>query len=143
MTIKDLNELYFKEFPAEEEEKILLEGISSEAYKIRGMGKIIPFSFFVKNPKGRIFAGIKGFSFYGCLSIDSLWVAPEYRKRGWGKRLMEEAEKLGKERKCMFAATTTMDWEALEFYQKLHYLIDYVRPGFEKNSKMFFLRKKF
>ena len=36
---------------------------------------------------------------------------------------------------------TTMDWEALPFYQKLGYQIEYVREGYEKDSKMFVLRK--
>jgi hypothetical protein len=35
-----------------------------------------------------------------------------------------------------------MDWEALPFYQKLGYEVEFTREGFQKNSKMYFLRKE-
>jgi hypothetical protein len=36
---------------------------------------------------------------------------------------------------------TTMDWEALPFYKKLGYQIEYVREGYENASRQFLLRK--
>jgi ribosomal protein S18 acetylase RimI-like enzyme len=71
-----------------------------------------------------------------------LWISEEVRHQGWGRKLMEEAEKLGKERKCSFATVNTMDWEALTFYQKLGYTIEFIREGFEHHSIMYFLRKQ-
>jgi len=44
--------------------------------------------------------------------------------------------------RSIFATVNTMDWEALSFYQKLGYNIEFTREGFEKDSKMFMLRKK-
>jgi hypothetical protein len=35
-----------------------------------------------------------------------------------------------------------MGWEALPFYQKLGYSIEFVREGFEKESKMYMLRRE-
>ncbi len=35
-----------------------------------------------------------------------------------------------------------MDWEALPFYQKLGYSIEFVREGYNRASKMYMLRKK-
>jgi ribosomal protein S18 acetylase RimI-like enzyme len=40
-----------------------------------------------------------------------------------------------------FVTLTTMDWEALPFYRKLGYEVEFVREGYEKNSKMYALRK--
>ncbi len=56
-------------------------------------------------------------------------------------QLMLEAEKIGKERNALFATVNTIDWEALPFYQKLGYDVEFTREGYEKKSKMFFLRK--
>lgn len=36
-----------------------------------------------------------------------------------------------------------MDWEALGFYQKLGFIIEFERRGFLKDSVFYFLRKKF
>ena len=106
------------------------------------MSPIQSYAFFLRNSTSTILGGIKGTSYYGCLYIDSLWITPALRNKGWGFQLMHEAEKLGKGRNCSFVSLTTMDWEALLFYQKLGYEIEYTREGFEKNSKMFVLRKK-
>jgi ribosomal protein S18 acetylase RimI-like enzyme len=57
------------------------------------------------------------------------------------KKLIHAAEELALERKSTFMTVSTMDWEALPFYQKIGYEIEFVREGFEKDSKMFFLRK--
>lgn len=52
------------------------------------------------------------------------------------------SEKIARERKCTFATVNTMDWEALPFYQKLGYSIEFVREGYDKASKMYLLRKE-
>ena len=52
-----------------------------------------------------------------------------------------EAEKIGREHGALFVTLNTMDWEALPFYQKLGYSIEFTREGYEKKSKMFMLRK--
>ncbi len=133
----------YSEQPTLEEESVLLEGIKHEAAKAKGLTAITPFAFFMRDDHNTIVAGIKGASYYGCLYIDSLWVSPKYRNRGWGSELVRKSEKLAHERKCTFISLTTMDWEALPFYQKLGYQIEYVREGYEKSSKMYVLRKNF
>ena len=52
-----------------------------------------------------------------------------------------KAEELGKKREATFVTVHTMDWEGLLFYQKLEYVIEFVREGYEKDSRMFLLRK--
>ena len=75
--------------------------------------------------------------------MDSLWITPPLRHQGWGTKLMKEAEKIGKERGVRFVTVNTMDWEALPFYKKLGYSVEFTREGYDKNSKMFMLRKAF
>lgn len=128
--------IYYKEHASIKEEAVLIEGIIQEAAKAKGLSRVRSFAFFIV-----ILAGVKGATIYGCLYVDLLWVAPEFRQKGWGSELIHECEKLGVERQCTFASLTTMDWEALPFYQKLGYQIEFTREGFEKNSKMYFLRK--
>jgi ribosomal protein S18 acetylase RimI-like enzyme len=56
-------------------------------------------------------------------------------------KLMEAAQKLAKESGCNFMAVNTMDWEALDFYKKLGFYVEFERRGFDKNSIFYFLRK--
>ena len=139
--MKEQYPISYQEQATAEEESILFEGVVQAAASAKGMSRIRPFAFFIKDGSKAILAGVKGVSLYGCLYVDMLWVAPDIRHRGLGSQLIDACEKLGRERHCTFVSLTTMDWEALPFYQKLGYEIEFVRDGYEKNSKMYLLRK--
>jgi ribosomal protein S18 acetylase RimI-like enzyme len=122
-------------------EKILFQGVSDNAFRAKGLPPIRPFSIFIKDQKQNVLGGVTGTTYYGCLYVDTLWVHETLHRQGWGKRLMHEAEKVGKERGAFFSTVNTMDWEALPFYEKLGYSIEFIREGYEKDSKMIMLRK--
>lgn len=122
-------------------EKLLADGINTQAYLLRKMPPIQEFSVELRNLDRHIIGGATGASVFGNLYVDMLWVAPHVRAQGWGTQVMRQAETIGKERGCCFATVNTMDWQALPFYQKLGYTIEFTREGFEKEAKMFFLRK--
>lgn len=140
MTNKNLILDHHITIPAEYE-GLLFKGISDYALEKKGLSPIQPFSIFIKDQNSHILGGIAGATFYGSMYIDSLWIDKSLRHQGWGTKLMQEAEKIGKERKAMFATVHTMDWEGLAFYQKLGYSIEFIREGYVKDSKMYMLRK--
>lgn len=125
-----------------QDEQVLFDGICDDAAKKKGMERIKPFGVYIKDHNQSVLGGACGVTYYGCLYVDMLWVEESIRKQGFGKKIMEEAEKIGKERHCTFATLNTMDWEAWPFYQKLGYRIDFVREGYDKGSKMYMLRKE-
>lgn len=131
---------HYTSIPKEYEE-VLYHGISKRAFQAKGLSSIRPFSIFIKDQKEQVLGGASGTLFYGSLYVDSLWVDETLRNQGWGKKLMYEAEKIGREHGALFVTLNTMDWEALPFYQKLGYSIEFTREGYEKGSKMFMLRK--
>jgi ribosomal protein S18 acetylase RimI-like enzyme len=53
--------------------------------------------------------------------VKFLWVAETYRGRGWGKSLMEAAEKEARRRGVRNAYVDTFSFQAPEFYRKLGY----------------------
>lgn len=122
-------------------EEVLYRGISERAFQAKKLSPIRPFGIFIKDQKGQVLGGASGALFYGSVHVDSLWIDENLRNQGWGKRLMHEAEKRGREHGATFATVNTMDWEALLFYQKLGYVIDFSRKGYENQSMMFMLTK--
>lgn len=124
-----------------EYEEILYHEISNDAFRAKGLPPIRPFSLFLKNQKQYLLGGVIGTTYYGALCVDTLWIDKTLRHQGWGTKLMHEAEKIGRERGAIFVTLNTMDWEALPFYQKLGYSIEFTREGYQKDSKMFILRK--
>lgn len=117
------------------------EGISSYAKEQRGHKPIEPFGFFIRGENNQVWGGCNGNIGYDWIYIDQLWVHESLRGKGYGTKLMQAAEKLAKERGCVSAAVNTMDWEALGFYKKLGYQVEFERHGLAKNSIYYFLRK--
>jgi len=134
--------LEFEEDLKEQDLKILTDGINDDAYDKRQLDPLRTFSIMLKSKDGTVCGGVTGFTFFGCLYTDMLFVKEHLRGQGFGTKLMLEAEKIGYFRNCTFATVNTMDFEALKFYQLLKYEIEFVREGFEKDSKMLMLRKK-
>ena len=139
--MKTLYHLEHQDTIPKEYEEILYHEISDEAFRAKGLPPIRQFSVFLKDQKQNLLGGVTGTTFYGSLYVDTLWIDKTLRHQGWGTKLMQEAEKVGRERGVQFATLNTMDWEALLFYQKLGYSIEFTREGYEKDSKMFMLRK--
>ncbi len=140
----ETTENYYFEYQKDPEQKdlmILQEGINADAVEY-GMQRIHPFGIFIKDFDEKVAGGIYGHYLYGCVQIEMLWVAKELRHKEWGLKLMREAEAIARERKCRFATVNTMEWEALSFYQKIGYQIEFTREGYDKQSKMYYLRKK-
>lgn len=122
-------------------EQLLFDGINTQADLLRKMQPIQPFSVELRSHDREIIGGATGVSLFGNLYVDMLWIAQHLRGKGWGTQVMRQAETIGRDRGCSFATVNTMDWQALPFYQKLGYSIEFTREGFEKGAKMFFLRK--
>ncbi|WP_133127888.1 GNAT family N-acetyltransferase [Legionella nagasakiensis] len=139
MTLK----LSFLENPDPDEVQILTNGIKAYAKQQRGFESLDFFACFIRDADNSILGGCSGGTLYGGLHIDNLWVSEQIRHQGWGIKLMQAALKYGQEKSCAFATVNTMDWEALGFYQKLGFKLEFERHGFQKNSVFYFLRKEF
>lgn len=136
-------QLTFESNPHPNDIQVLGDAIMQQATEKRGFKPLDIFAFFIRDNQQTIIGGCNGCTLYGCLYIDQLWVSDVIRNQGFGTRLVEEAIQYGKENGCTFATVNTMDWEALGFYQKLGFKIEFERHGFLKNSIFYFLRKDF
>lgn len=136
-------QLSFEEKPHPDDIQVLSHGIMDHAQKKKGFNPLEFFAFFIRDSSNAVVGGCNGCTLYGCLFIDQLWVSDSLRNQGWGTQLMRAALSYGEKKGCTFATVNTMDWEALGFYQKLGFKIEFARHGFQKNSVFYFLRKEF
>jgi GNAT superfamily N-acetyltransferase len=136
------NKIIYQNELSRTHKEIIIKGLNNNAYQKNGSGQNnASFSLVIENEKGKFIAGISGFHYYGCFYIDLLFVAAESRSKGYGSKLIKKAEELAHERNCIFIAVNTMNFEAKPFYEKHGYKIEFIREGFEKNAKMYLLRK--
>lgn len=121
--------------------KKLTDGLAEHAKQQKNLAPGEYFAFYLNDENRNITGGCSGSIFYGCLYIDLLWIAESVRSLGYGTKIMKAAEDLGREKGCLFSTVNTMSFEALGFYQKLGYHVEFERSGYLKNSTFYFLRK--
>ena len=89
-------------------------------------------------------AGCNGYTLYGGIYTDQLWVHRDYRNKGYGRELMNAVHSHGIDSGCSMATVFTMDFQgAINFYKKLEYEIEFETSGYIQKSKCLFLKKKF
>lgn len=119
----------------------LCMGTAAEAFIKKKLTPIEQFAFFVRDPQNKIVGGINGYMYYGCLSIDQLYLEETLRGEGYGRLLVKKAEELAISKNCRFSVVNTMDWEAKGFYEKLGFIVEFERDGYDKESTLYCLKK--
>ena len=89
----------------------------------------------------RVVAGLYGEMFWGKMHIRLLWVHPDRRQRGLGRRMMAWAEQRSRELGCYSVTVETMSFQAPGFYAKLGYRQIGLSQGYERNACRHFFEK--
>jgi len=90
---------------------------------------------------GRPLGGLVGSTNLGWLHVQLLAVAPEARRRGVGRRLLEAAEGIARERGCHGAWLDTYDHQGPDYYPRLGWEVFGELPDFPKGGVRRFYRK--
>ena len=96
----------------------------------------------VRDDTGRVVGGLLGHTKWKWVYVSKLWVADAARGQGWGSKLMDRAEALGRERGCTDIYLDTFEFQARPFYEKLGYKLFGTLDGFPPGYCQFFLTKK-
>ena len=131
----------FETNPSQNDLQVLDDGIIEYAAQQKGQDPIELFAFFIRDENNNIMGGCGGEMMYGHLYIEHLWIAASLRGQGYGRALMKAVEELALKNKCGFVAVNTFDWEALEFYKRFGFFVEFERHGFLHNSVFYYLRK--
>ena len=118
---------------ADAERKAIRDGLKSFNLGHMTEGEREPVELVLRDTEGRICGGLLGHTRWHWLIISTLWIADEFRGKGYGKALLQRAEQIGRDRSCQSVATDTAGFQAIGFYLALGYtpfgeLLDYP-PG--------------
>lgn len=100
------------------------------------------FSVYVKDGRGRIVGGLVGITYWDWLYVDYLWLGEGLRGRGWGRRLIAEAERVAVERGCRGAWLDTFSFQAPGFYARMGYEQFGVMEDHPSGESRHFFRKR-
>lgn len=96
----------------------------------------------IKGINGEVLAGINSLLYcWNCLYVDVLWVKEEYRKEGYGSILLNEVEKIAREKGCNLIHLDTFDFQAKDFYLKHGYEVFGVLDDCPMGHKRYYMKK--
>lgn len=123
--------------------KQIYDGFSRHAVSITGHDeKFDSAAFTASNQQGAFIGAVVVEFFWGALHIKYVYVEEEYRGCGIATKLMQDALSYGISHQCSFAFVETMSFQALEFYQKTGFVLDFTRSGYKFGTSFHYLSKK-
>jgi len=90
----------------------------------------IEINMVLKDSEGNVVGGISASTQVRVMYLETLWVADEYRKRGYGRDLVLAAERAGFENGCITSHTWSLSFQAPGFYQKIGYEVLGIYDGY-------------
>ena len=96
---------------------------------------------FVRDDGGQIVGGAHGWTAFGWLHVEVLWVREDLRGKGLGRQVLAAAEAEAKRRGCKFAKLETFSLQAPEFYRKNGYIVFAELDQVAGGHRWYFLKK--
>ncbi len=101
------------------------------------------FAFFIRNEHQQIVGGLAGWTWANACEIQRLWVHPDWRRQGYGRSLLESAERDAQARGCRVILIVSYSFQAPAFYQKCGYKLEWQLNDFPPGHQNCFLVKRF
>ena len=121
--------------------KVVADHLDSYNIAITGFPEYSPVNLFLRDAGDEVVGGLLAGIWGGVLFVRILWVSEALRGRGFGRRLMEMAERRAVERGCRHIFLDTFDFQAPGFYEKLGYQIYAKAEDWPVGHAHHFLRK--
>ncbi|MGH7335487.1 MAG: GNAT family N-acetyltransferase [Candidatus Rokuibacteriota bacterium] len=109
---------------------------------VTGLAEYHTVSVFLRDEHDEVLGGLLGNVWGGWLHVAILWVAEGLRGRGYGRQLLEAAERYAVQHGCTRAWLTTFSFQAPAFYPKLGYETFAVLEDYPTGHRHHFLQKR-
>lgn len=107
--------------PQPEDVRLLMDGIHDHNTRHSGDAEASTLALFLRGPGWEVVGGAYGWTAFGWLRIDVLWVREDLRGRGFGKQLLLATEEEGRRRGCHSATLDSFSFQAPELYKRNGY----------------------
>jgi ribosomal protein S18 acetylase RimI-like enzyme len=122
--------------------KQIYDGFTRHAIQATGFDETSAPVAFIDMEENVFVGAIVVAHFWGALHTKYLYVEETFRGRGIGSRLMQKAFTYGKEKNVSFAFVETMSFQALPFYEKMGFALEFTRSGYAHGASFHYLAKK-
>jgi len=137
----DDHSLMVETTPSPQDLQYLRDGLGEHAQEMLTDSGFHPVAVFIRDPNGKIVGGVSGTMNWSWLAINLLWVHPDRRGRGLGRRLMETIEEHARQHGCTHAQVDTLGFQAPAFYQSLGYESFAMLPDYAPGHPRIYFKK--
>jgi ribosomal protein S18 acetylase RimI-like enzyme len=120
-TSPDDDALRFERDPSPADVEWLDDQVLAATVEATGRADVEQLAAFVRDADGSLVAGISGWTWGGTCELQSLYVVPAQRGRGWGRRLLAAAADEARSRGCTQVVLFTHEVHAPGLYDRLGY----------------------
>jgi GNAT superfamily N-acetyltransferase len=128
--------------PDAEDLKMLGEGLAAYNDASVGPADRVLLAVFLREKSGGIVGGLSGYTGWGWLYVQWLWLSEALRGQGWAAKLLAAAEAEAVARGCHGAYIDTFNPTALGLYRRLGYTPFGALEDFPKGHTRTFLEKR-
>jgi GNAT superfamily N-acetyltransferase len=121
----------------------IVEGLKSFNRDSAGADNMQELVMAVYSRENELVGGVIADTYWEWLFINVMWVKPELRGLGLGRKLLLAAEQKARERNVKHAYLDTFSFQAPEFYQKLGYSVFGELKDFPPGHARYFMVKHF
>lgn len=107
-----------------------------------GRPDLQPVHIFLRDANDAVVGGVLGHTLFRWMYIAKLWVHETHRGDGAGRALMEAAESLARERRCIGMHLDTFEYQARPFYERLGFELFGTLEGYPPGYRQHFLAKR-
>ena len=100
-----------------------------------------PFNVVLRDDGARVLGGILASVNFDVLVLEDVFVEEQWRRGGFGAKLMARAEDEGVKRGARLAVVSTFSWQARPFYEKLGYAV-YAEAPYNNGMYVLYSLKK-
>ena len=129
----------------EESMEVIREGLKGYTSKaVRDLDKAYPgvaIQLVLKNENKDVVGGLLAFSTLRAVNFEYFWIDRQYRGKGYGKRLLDTAEKIALENGCRSMLVMIYSFQSLEFFQKHGFEVFGYSDNYPDSIKEYYLIK--
>ena len=131
----------FEPFIDEGVRRLIVDGVDMHNISVTAMPEYTSVNFVLRGERGDVLGGVLGLLWGRWLQITHVWVSAVARGKGYGKRLLLDAEDYARARDAAGATLETYSFQARPFYERLGYELCGTIEGYPPGYAKFFLRK--
>lgn len=125
--------------PSEKDIEYIRRQLRQYNQRFVGCAEVESVAVFALNNENRKIGALSGMTWGNWIQIQLLWVDEEERGNGVGSQLLDEAEKVARERGCLYSLVDTFSFQALPFYLRKGYEIKMTLDNFPENQQRYYL----